>query len=285
MKERLSISEMAQLRGISAETLRHYDRIDLFKPQYVDPHTGYRYYSIFQYEVLGTIKELRQLGMNTNEVKQYFNERNIKNSTEILAAKHEELVHKLNEMKALEENIRDKLAFLREIIAEADSPAVIIRQLGRRKLFTLHQKINSNLELCYGVLGLENRLTETAPLLASNRLGVLLSQENLEARRFESPSTIFVVAKRAASVPKENLITIPAGSFACIRYYGELWNRSESLDALCRKLEEDDYEITGNALQIMQVDITITDNPSEVMFEIQVPIQKKTAAGAAHEPQ
>ncbi|MBP3961185.1 MerR family transcriptional regulator [Paenibacillus lignilyticus] len=282
MKERLSISEMAQLRGISAETLRHYDRIDLFKPQHVDPHTGYRYYSIFQYEVLGTIKELRQLGMNTNEVKQYFNERNIKNSTDILAAKHEELVRKLKEMTALEENIRDKLAFLREVIAEVGSPAVTIRQLGRRKLFTLHQKINSNLELCYGVLGLENRLTETAPILASNRLGVLLSQEDLEARRFESPSTIFVVAKRATSLPKVNLVTIPAGSFACIRYYGELWNRSESLDTLCRKLVEDGYVITGDALQIMQVDITITDNPNEVMFEIQVPIRKQTANSSYH---
>ncbi|MFD6443172.1 MerR family DNA-binding transcriptional regulator [Peribacillus sp. NPDC060186] len=34
---------MAKLRGMTAETLRHYDRIDLFKPQYIDPHSGYRY--------------------------------------------------------------------------------------------------------------------------------------------------------------------------------------------------------------------------------------------------
>ncbi|MEH7531769.1 MerR family DNA-binding transcriptional regulator, partial [Priestia megaterium] len=47
---------MAKLRGVTTETLRHYDRIGLFKPFYVDENTGYRYYSIFQYEVLGTIK-------------------------------------------------------------------------------------------------------------------------------------------------------------------------------------------------------------------------------------
>lgn len=69
LKELLSISEMAKLRRITAETLRHYDRVGLFKPAYIDPNTGYRFYSIYQYEVLGTIKELRQIGMTIEEIK------------------------------------------------------------------------------------------------------------------------------------------------------------------------------------------------------------------------
>ena len=64
MKEIISITEMAKLRNISTETLRHYDRIDLLKPVHVDPDTGYRYYSITQYEKIGTIRELKNLGMS-----------------------------------------------------------------------------------------------------------------------------------------------------------------------------------------------------------------------------
>lgn len=100
---------MAKLRGMTTETLRHYDRINLFKPQYIDSHSGYRYYSIFQYEVLGTIKELRQLGMSTDEIKDYFNERNFSKSLDILKVKHEDLVSKLNELTDLEENVQKKL--------------------------------------------------------------------------------------------------------------------------------------------------------------------------------
>ena len=62
-KELYTVSEFAKLRNLTAETLRHYDRIGLLKPAYIDPETNYRYYSIFQYEKLGTIKELRQLGV------------------------------------------------------------------------------------------------------------------------------------------------------------------------------------------------------------------------------
>ena len=48
--ELLSISEMARLRKVTTETLRHYDRIGLFTPSYISPDTGYRYYSFMQYE-------------------------------------------------------------------------------------------------------------------------------------------------------------------------------------------------------------------------------------------
>ena len=60
MQDIISITEMAKLRKITTETLRHYDRIGLLAPAY----TGYRYYSITQYEKLGTIRELKNLGMS-----------------------------------------------------------------------------------------------------------------------------------------------------------------------------------------------------------------------------
>lgn len=266
---------MAMLRGMTTETLRHYDRIDLFKPQYVDPHSGYRYYSIFQYEILGTIKELRQIGMSSEEIKQYFNQRNFKKSSDILKAKHAELVLKLTELAELEENIREKIVYLDEVAREEELQTVMFRKINSRKLITLNEKINNNLELCYGVIRLENMLTEKAPILASNRLGIIIEESDLRAKRFEEPSVIFVVAKNKARIQKQYLRIIPGGLFACIRYNGELLrNRSESLNNLTAFLHKMGYRITGDGLQIMQVDITVTDNPNEVMFEIQVPVQQ-----------
>ncbi|MBR8646257.1 MerR family transcriptional regulator, partial [[Brevibacterium] frigoritolerans] len=69
---------MAKLRGVTVDTLRHYDKIGLLKPFHIDPETGYRYYSISQYEVLGTIKELRSIGFSLEEIKQFLTDRNVK---------------------------------------------------------------------------------------------------------------------------------------------------------------------------------------------------------------
>jgi len=275
LKEKLTIGEMAKLRGLTSETLRHYDRIDLFKPQYIDPHSGYRYYSIFQYEILGTIKELRQLRMTTDEIKDYLNERNFSKSLDIMKTKHEELVLNLKELIEMEENIREKIAYLEQVEKEKELQKVIFREIKSRQLLTLHEKINNNFELCYGVLNLENMLTEKTPILATNRLGIIIEETNLKLGRFEEPSTIFIVAKNKEDIPNTYQLTVPGGLFACIRYNGELLSsRSESLRKLLHYLNKNSYQITGDALQIMHLDITITDKPNEITFEIQVPVRK-----------
>ncbi len=43
MKKNYTIGEVSKIMGISTQTLRYYSSIDLLKPAYVNPDTGYRY--------------------------------------------------------------------------------------------------------------------------------------------------------------------------------------------------------------------------------------------------
>ncbi|MGG1662159.1 MerR family transcriptional regulator [Brevibacillus sp. NRS-1366] len=272
MKERLSISEMAKLRNVTTETLRHYDRIDLFKPHAVDVETGYRYYSILQSEVLGTIKELRQIGISTTEIKEYFDQRNMKKSLQFLRLKYDKIQARIEELAELEENIGDKIRHLEDMLARDHASGIFIRQIGMRRLITQGRSINNHLELYYGILELENMLTERAPILATNRLGVLIPQEELRSRKTKTPSVVFVIAKDMTQVEPQHLLVVPSGKYACITYNGKLWDREQYLAELYRFIEVSGHEIAGDALQIIQIDITITDNPDEVIFELQIPI-------------
>ena len=46
--ELFQIGEVAKLYHLSVGTLRHYEQEGLLKPEYTDPATGYRYYSVRQ---------------------------------------------------------------------------------------------------------------------------------------------------------------------------------------------------------------------------------------------
>jgi len=46
--ELLSIGEMAKLTGAGIQALRYYERKNILKPAYVDPYSGYRYYTFEQ---------------------------------------------------------------------------------------------------------------------------------------------------------------------------------------------------------------------------------------------
>ena len=63
-----SIGDVAKLFHLSVSSLRHYEAAGLLQPEWVDPQTGYRYYSTRQFEVLNTIRYLRALDMPLPEI-------------------------------------------------------------------------------------------------------------------------------------------------------------------------------------------------------------------------
>lgn len=101
MKEKLyTIGEVSKLVNISIKALRYYDRIDLFKPAYVDPDTNYRYYKDSQIYLLDIIKSLKYIGTPLEEMKK------------VQGLKRDDFFSFLTEQ---EKNVRKKIDFLLEI--------------------------------------------------------------------------------------------------------------------------------------------------------------------------
>ncbi|NMI03396.1 MerR family transcriptional regulator [Paenibacillus sp. SZ31] len=70
MNTYLSIGEMAKLNNVTIQTLRHYDKLDIFKPEYVNKDNNYRYYSVRQIFYLDIIKYLKFIGTPLDQIKQ-----------------------------------------------------------------------------------------------------------------------------------------------------------------------------------------------------------------------
>lgn len=64
----LNIGEFARLGQVSPRMLRHYDEIDLLKPERVDPRSGYRSYSVHQLGRLHRIVALRDMGFALDQI-------------------------------------------------------------------------------------------------------------------------------------------------------------------------------------------------------------------------
>lgn len=69
MKTLYTIGEVSKLANVSIKALRYYDKIDLFKPAYVDPTTNYRYYKDSQFPHLNLIKSLKYIGAPLQDMK------------------------------------------------------------------------------------------------------------------------------------------------------------------------------------------------------------------------
>lgn len=70
----LNIGEFARLCQVSPRMLRHYDELDLLRPEAVDPTNGYRYYGVHQLERLHRIVALRDIGFGLEQIRQILTE-------------------------------------------------------------------------------------------------------------------------------------------------------------------------------------------------------------------
>lgn len=72
MKDKLlSIGEVSKLKGVGIKSLRYYERIGIFSPAYINPDTGYRYYSMTQMMELDVIITCIELGIPLKELETY----------------------------------------------------------------------------------------------------------------------------------------------------------------------------------------------------------------------
>lgn len=287
MQQKLSIGEMAKLRNITVDTLRHYDKIDLLKPYYTDPDTGYRYYTISQYEVLGTIKELQSVGLSLEDIKLFLRDRNLEKSIHSLKHNMAKIQEKITQLETIHSTLEKRLFNIEQFTKCYQNEEIVIKHFDEREYLKLPEPISwaDKNRLYLGFLQLENLIGGNIPMLANNRFGEFIKKEYFDEIRQNSNVTyrlntyysdVFILVQD--EVTELPTYKIEQGLFACSYYGGVI--REKMLPQLLKLLDFCDkygYRITGDAIRIMQVDISLTDQYDEAFYEIQIPVQKMIA--------
>ena len=276
MKEIISITDMAKLRNISTETLRHYDRIDLLKPVHVDPDTGYRYYSITQYEKIGTIRELKNLGMSLREIKEYFDNRNVESSRILLTEQKKKIDEQIDKLIRIRQEINAKIDFL-DIVRTTDlNDEIRIKHFKARQYVYFNRTVSDDIELSYDSVSLERVLSkskQSMPIFATNRYGGLVSRADILKNVKPLSAKMIILYDGEEDVDECNIIEAPEGDYLCMFYVGNFWNREESIEKMLTYMKENDLVLAGDVLQMQWVDFAITDNLDDISYEFQIPVK------------
>ena len=65
----IKIGRFSKLSLVSVRMLRHFDKLDLLKPTYVDEESGYRYYDESQLIKVSNIILLQKMGFSLSDIK------------------------------------------------------------------------------------------------------------------------------------------------------------------------------------------------------------------------
>lgn len=139
MDNLIPIGRFSRVSRLSIKALRHYAEAGLLEPAWVDPSSGYRYYTYAQATQAEVIRVLRSLEMPLDEI------------GEVLRAGDDDVVAKVMERHRarLEDRLEQEtrmLAFLRRLIEEEGRPMpyeVTVKEIPARHVAVLRRRVTA----------------------------------------------------------------------------------------------------------------------------------------------
>lgn len=270
----LSISEMAQIHGISRQTLIYYDKIGLFSPEFVDEN-GYRYYNSLQIPLLREICFLKSIGIALEDIKINNKTSSSNNTVDLLERQKSKLDDQLNLLLEQKNQIKRRVKIYKsasepEPDFEAYEPRVEHFPLRRAVWLPWYEGGVTRRGLHETLLQIWD-ITASYGYLPNRKWGAVLFKDYLDTGNplYQAGGCTFIPPE---SKDIENSIIFPEGEYICIEKYGMPYELCH-VEKLIRWIYNHGYKIVGNVYDECVLDTIFYDSDSEVDFcQLQIPV-------------
>lgn len=269
-KDLYQIGEVARLFHLSISLLRHYDKTGLVTPEYTDPDTGYRYYSLRQFECLNTIRYLRALNMPLEEIADFLHNRDTGRIQELLSKQLVQVHKKQQELAVIEHQIKNRLNQIQGALS-AHPGEIFLEKKAPLKLACMKKQLNPEnyLDLEYSIREMEQGNSPASIFLG--KVGVGLFYESLKAHRFKPYDFVFIILEEDDPI-KGQVIHIPEITWAVIRFHGSHEQAPGFYEKLLSYFKDEGLAPESFALEMTLIDYGLTHDQSQFITEIQIPL-------------
>ncbi len=178
-EEYLSISQMAKIMGISRQTLIYYDKINLFKPIYVNPDNGYRYYSAMQLPLLREICFMKSIGISLKEIRNANSHPSLTDTIDLLREQSDRIEAEMDTLQ-LQKWELEKRIYIYEHSQNNEDYAPLVQEFPERKLiYCPWDENNLTAEGIHKILQQVWAKAKNSGLLPPRRWGTLLKKEQV----------------------------------------------------------------------------------------------------------
>jgi len=277
-----SIGEFSRIACVTARQLRHYEALGLFKPERIDPETGYRSYSALQLPRLNRILALKELGLSLAQILRLLDE-------DISA---EEIRGMLTMRKAqIEQTLHDELSRVRSIEARLWqieekgllTDDVVLKAMPAQKFLSIRQVVPSREEGFALMAELHRSLPQRLGRSAIGHFALTFYSDSFETENVDVEmgflldraflETFLLPDGRAMTVRTrpaiETMATmVYAGIAHHVRCYGQLgtW------------IEHNHFQLAGPGWEVFIEPFHPARLDEEAVIEIQLPVTKRDSS-------
>ncbi|MEX6587080.1 MerR family transcriptional regulator [Paraclostridium bifermentans] len=272
IKDLFTIGEIAILFDINKKTLRYYDEIDLFKPSYIDEKNNYRYYTTNQFEKLNTIIYLKSMGISLSKIKSHLDNRSINNTLNLFEIQEEAIKKKIEELEIIQNKVKGRISKIKDSIDYGKINKIIEADIDERSIVLLKEEVKTNKDLEISIRKLENKANKKSSIFLGE-VGVSISKDKLKNKLFKDYDSTFIFVENK-KYSKEISKILPKGKYICLRFNGLHDDSYTYYERILKYIEQNNYEILEDSIEITLVDSGLTTNSSEYVTEIQILVKR-----------
>lgn len=273
-----SIGAFSHITRVTPRQLRHYEELGLFRPERIDPETGYRFYSAQQLPRLNRIMALKDLGLSLTQILRLLDE----------PISAEEIRGMLALRKAqVEQTLRDELDRVRSIEARLSQleeqgellDDVVLKSIPARTLLSLRHVVASREEGLALMTQLHRSLPRRAGRSTPGQFTLHFPSESFQQENVEvemgfllSGDIVETIALTNGQVMTSHVL--PAVATMATTVCVGVANHSRGYGTLGTWMERNGFHLAGSGWQIF-IEPFHPATLDQAVIEIQLPVKRE----------
>lgn len=242
MKDYFLISEAAKAVHMTAETLRHYDRIGLAKPSHKDRSSNYRYYTKEDIVRLNTIRALQQMDLPLQKIKEVLEYDDLEKIVHFLTEAEKKADEKIAALQHSKARIQSaKAQYIHKLCGQPRTERTVIRNFPDRVIMLSDTLETPSLDTLW------NYLSHFYDKIDASQKEQFAFEDLAGIYTENGTSRLFALCIRYADMP--GLKILPKGDYLCADCTDK--TRAAQLDQLMQTAREE-YHVNP-AFSVQQI--------------------------------
>jgi effector-binding domain-containing protein len=271
MDNLLPIGRFSTLTRLSIKTLRYYDEINLLKPSFIDEETGYRYYSLSQYNHAEQIRLLRSLDVSLADIRNILEEEDKEQVKTLINYHRKKIIDKMNRYDEIL-NYLDRLSVTDE--GDIMSYRIEMKKLKSCPVLTMRfntteKDFSNNIEKTYG--NIYGFLKQSGLYVKIKNAISIYHIDDFDENNIDV-EVGFEIEQQIDTPPTIICRTIHGGTFASTIHNGSYQSIGMAYKELIQWIQNHGHQITGRPREIYLVGPSKDNTPKDYVTEILYPI-------------
>lgn len=273
--KKYTIGQMSKLHRISIDTLRFYDKINLFKPKFVNNESHYRYYTADQFLKLERIKYFRKLNFSIDEIKEVIDFNNVELLKDKLSEGKKRVEEELSELHNINKRIDKNLDILNMLGNKENFNKIEIKEYKERYYISRELvDANNQDEVEVGIRELVEYFHEET-FIFDAACAFFLEEIRFDKKEYMNHNKVGYIFDKVYKerVKNSKINTLEKGTYVSLIYEDDYRKNYIYYKKIQERLNEWGYKPSGEGFEIVHVDDSFGKENSSII-EIQIKVEK-----------